>query len=245
VDHDAEAALLGTWPAWEQSLLVPGGPPPAMPGGKRLAPLAGSVFKVLRQTHPDATPKAHAMAAVLELLARVLDKVIAAAAGSAAGGVVTITAAAIKACMPMVVTGELGKHAMKEIIKAVEKFENGNKKAGLVFVPAHVVAMSASVGGLARALDSSRSRRCDGSCCEYLCAEVWELAGTRLKESAPKFVFADDVLTAICNDEELPDCFALTTSDCDDVVFQWYSRDPANDAVDFSWASFTAEEESD
>jgi len=54
-----------------------------MPGGKRLAPLADSVFKVLRQTHSDATPKAHAMAAVLELLARALDKVTAAAAAAA------------------------------------------------------------------------------------------------------------------------------------------------------------------
>ena len=246
-----------------------------MPGARRLAALgaADAAHRVLRQVHPEAAVRAHAMAAMLELLSRLLDKLAAAAAAAAAGGPGAVTAAHMSAAVAAVLPGELAKHAEVEMGKAAAKAASGDPCAGLQLTPALLgPALTAALAASGAGVPDAAASVAAAAALEYLCAEIWELTGSAARDRAQAAagggyvdtsaepIISDDLRGTILQDEELaklslfpPPAAAAAAAggasgggvglDCDEADFQWRSRDPGNDAAEFSWAAITPEEE--
>lgn len=246
-----------------------------MPGARRLAALgaADAAHRVLRQVHPETAVRAHAMAAMLELLSRLLGKLAAGAAAAAAagaeGGPGPVTVAHISAAVAAVLPGELAKHAKAEMVKAAVKVASGDPSAGLQLTPELLgPALSAALAASGAGDPDAAASVAVTAALEYLCAEIWELTGSAARDRAQMAagggyvdtsaepIIPDDIRGIIVNDEELaklgvfpPPTAAAAASggggglDCDEADFQWRSRDPGNDAAEFGWAAITPEEE--
>ena len=194
-----------------------------MPGALRLAAIgaADAVRHVLCQVHPKATVRAHSMAAILELLSRLLDKLGAAAraARAAEGDLWPVSAAHISAAIVAVLPGELATHAESEVGKASAKVVSGDERGGLVMTTKLLrPAISAALTVPGANEPDEKAMTAAAAALEYLCAEIWELAGSAAQDklrsspggggcastsAEPILIVPDDLRRAILKDEEL------------------------------------------
>lgn len=219
--------------------------------------------------HPNLPVTAHAMAAMLELLSRALDKVAAASITAwAAGGSGwhPLTAAHIRQGAVKMMPGALSRYVLMDMDKAAAKVEVGDENGGLQFSsvlgdPALRAALAAASGryGLPPPVPDASAVLVSTALIEYICAEIWELSGNEVRKRALGSggvldcpLVAEDIRKAITADEELADIGLFTPPspaterrliDCDEADFKWRSHDPASDIADFGWAVATPDDE--
>lgn len=229
-------------------------PPVILPGGRRLAPLKGAVRAVLEDVHPGCSVTAHAMAAVLELLSRALDKIFAASAAAWAvdesGPLLTSVHVLEGVAMAFPKDSGLSTLALVEMAKAAAKLEKGDESGGLTLSPALIGPGLVAAFGCDWShvpVDGSALTAC-AAALEYLSAELWEISDNCARDHRRLSITAEDVLISVNNDSELSE-FGLFEQqmkasaaslmfgrNCEEENFQWRSRDPAKDLAEFGWA---------
>lgn len=181
------------------------------------------IHKVLKQVHPDYQIKADAISQVdkfLQILAQELAKK--ARSGCLTTNRSTVGRDEIEMAVRLSLPGELQKHAIGEITKAITKFtssksaEKGThertkpvrreKTAGLQFsvTLAEKFIRDFGTSDLSVAQKASVAL---AAVCEYICAELMELSGNVASDNKKITISTRFIFLAVQNDEELRGMF--------------------------------------
>ncbi len=173
------------------------------------------IRRVLKQVHPDTGISGSALSCLNNLVEITVQKIMVGINRILlATGKKTVNARDIQDAVRLTLPGELCKHAVSEGTKAVTKY-NGSKAAG---IPGGKPVMKSSRAGLQFSVPRTQKlmmrmsvvQRKTGvaavyitAVCEYLMAEIMELAGNAARESKRVRITPRHIKLAVYNDEEL------------------------------------------
>lgn len=178
------------------------------------------IYRVLKQVHPDTGISGDGLAEMNNFVRIVIQKVMDSANTlmTFSGGRKTLSSREIQSAIRLALPGELAKHAVSESVKAVTRYNSSeggrgearkpvsrSKRAGLQFP---VTRIEHSMTEL-----SIVNRKSEGSAvylaatCEYITAEILELAGNAARDAKKVRITPRHIKLAILNDEELSRLF--------------------------------------
>lgn len=131
----------------------------------------------------------------------------------------TVSCKDIQAAVKLTIQGQLQKHAVSELVKAVTKFntsqiEKGaarsrSARAGLIFPVSRIDKIIRELSTDERL--GGTTPVCFAAVLEYITAEILELAGNATRDNKRKTIMVRDIVAAIDNDSELKTLFASNT----------------------------------
>ena len=183
------------------------------------------IFKVLRQVHPDNSISKRTTNTVDSMIHSVLEKLVTEIREMMAirGSRRTLSKDYVKTAIRLALPGELSKHALAEMTKAVTKFEvedakppkkdskgktvpkSSSTKAGLQFPVGRIRSFLRDTYGFN--LISRHGSVAIAAVLEYICAEVLELSGNAARDNGKVVVMSRHVFLGVANDEELKKLF--------------------------------------
>jgi len=172
-----------------------------------------SVYKVLKQVHPDTAISNRAMQTLCDFVYDTLLRITLEAENiTRICKRETLTSREVQSSVRLLLPGELAKHAVSEGTKAVTKYNSvlaeaegeeektKSSAAGLTF-PVGMVHKMIKAHWLGRI--GAGAAVYEAAVLEYLCAEVIELAGNAARDSKQERIIPRHIMLAIRNDEEL------------------------------------------
>jgi len=177
------------------------------------------IHKVLKQVHPDCTITSRAMAEVNNMLSDLGARI-----GLEASNIArmnkkqTVSGQAVMTAVRLILKGELAKHSVSEISKAMAKY--ANSEAGTKGKSKSVrsrIGMVFPVGKLMRGMLSHSARVGKKAMIalaitlEYITAEVLELSGNAARDNKSPRIKPRFLQLALNQDEELKGLFANGT----------------------------------
>lgn len=191
------------------------------------------IYKVLKQVHPDTGMSRKGMSTVNSFVNDIGSRIANEADGLVRKGQrSTVSARDVQTAAKVILPGELAKHAVSEIQKAVTKYtvsmeahskaRSDRKQKGIKRQKGDPQQSASSRAGLNFGITKSvrnmftSKRRSQQACIalasvmEYLCAELLELAGNAARHNKAIRIKPRYIKLAIANDQELASVFGAT-----------------------------------